>query len=72
MALPIRWSAHKKLLRQGTESERTAAGKGDADLDLFGQTAAVRIKRGTAKRGTPGWAKAMTQAKRQAKRYANP
>src|SRR5271169_6471019 len=52
--------------KQGTESDRTAAGKGDADLDLFGQTAAVRIKRGTAKRGTPGWAKAMTQAKRQA------
>ncbi len=28
------------------------------------------MKRGTAKRGTPGWAKAMTQAKRQAERYA--
>jgi hypothetical protein len=56
--------------KQGTESDRTAAGKGDADLDLFGQTAAVRVKRGTAKRGTPGWTKAMTQAKRQAERYA--
>ena len=56
--------------KQGTEDDRTAAGRGDADLDLFGQTAAARVKRGTAKRGTPGWAKAMTQAKRQAERYA--
>jgi hypothetical protein len=56
--------------KQGTESDRAAATRGDDDLDLFGQTAAVRVKRGTAKRGTPGWVKAMTQAKRQAERYA--
>lgn len=43
---------------------------GQDDLDIFGQTAATRVKRGTARRGTPGWAKAMTQAKRQAERYA--
>src|SRR3546814_12623015 len=39
-------------------------------LDLFGQTASARLKRGTARRGTPGWAKAMVQAKPQAERYA--
>ena len=56
--------------KQGTEGDRRRAVGGEADLDLFGQTAATRVKRGTAKRGTPGWAKAMTQAKRQAERYA--
>ena len=56
--------------KQGTEGDRRRAVSGEADLDLFGQTAATRVKRGTAKRGTSGWAKAMTQAKRQAERYA--
>jgi len=53
--------------KQGTEGDRRAAVSGQEDLDLFGQTAAARVKRGTAKRGTPGWAKAMTQAERYAK-----
>jgi hypothetical protein len=56
--------------KQGSEGDKAAAAKGDADLDLFGQTAAIRVKRGTARRGTPGWAKAMVQAKGQAERYA--
>ena len=56
--------------KQGSESDRLAANKGDDDLDLFGQTASTRVKRGTARRGTPGWAKAMVQAKGQAERYA--
>ena len=56
--------------KQGSESDRLAADKGDDDLDLFGQTASARVKRGTARRGTPGWAKAMVQAKGQAERYA--
>ncbi len=56
--------------KQGSEGDRAAAAKGEDDLDLFGQTASVRVKRGTARRGTPGWAKAMVQAKGQAERYA--
>lgn len=56
--------------KQGSEADRAAAEKGDDDLDIFGQTASVRVKRGTARRGTPGWAKAMVQAKGQAERYA--
>lgn len=56
--------------KQGSEGDRAAAGRGEDDLDLFGQTASVRLKRGTAKRGTPAWAKAMVQAKGQAERYA--
>ncbi|MDB5710368.1 MAG: putative methyltransferase [Sphingomonas bacterium] len=56
--------------KQGSEADRAAEARGDADLDLFGQTASTRIKRGTARRGTPGWAKAMVQAKGQAERYA--
>ena len=56
--------------KQGSEADRAAADKGEDDLDLFGQTAIARIKRGTARRGTPGWAKAMVQAKGQAERYA--
>ena len=56
--------------KQGSEADRAADARGDADLDLFGQTAATRVKRGTARRGTPGWAKAMVQAKGQAERYA--
>lgn len=56
--------------KQGSEGDRVAAQRDEQDLDLFGQTAAVRVKRGTAKRGTPGWIKAMTQAKGQAERYA--
>jgi hypothetical protein len=56
--------------KQGSEADRAAADKGEADVDFFGQTAAARVKRGTARRGTPGWAKAMVQAKGQAERYA--
>lgn len=56
--------------KQGSEADRAAAGRGEDDLDLFGQTATARLKRGTAKRGTPAWAKAMVQAKGQAERYA--
>lgn len=56
--------------KQGSQSDHVAAERNELDLDFFGQTAAVRVKRGTAKRGTPGWVKAMTQAKGQAERYA--
>ncbi len=56
--------------KQGSEADRTAADKGEDDLDIFGQTAKTRVARGTARRGTPGWAKAMVQAKGQAERYA--
>ena len=56
--------------KQGSDADRAAAERGEDDLDLFGQTASVRMKRGTARRGTPGWAKAMVQAKGQAERYA--
>ena len=56
--------------KQGSDADRRAAERGDDDLDLFGQTATARMKRGTARRGTPGWAKAMVQAKGQAERYA--
>ena len=56
--------------KQGSEADRAAAQAGEDDLDLFGQTATARLKRGTARRGTPGWAKAMVQAKGQAERYA--
>ncbi len=56
--------------KQGSEADRAAASKGEDDLDIFGQTASARVKRGTARRGTPGWAKAMVQAKGQAERYA--
>ena len=56
--------------KQGSDADRRAAERGEDDLDLFGQTATARMKRGTARRGTPGWAKAMVQAKGQAERYA--
>ncbi len=56
--------------KQGSDADRAAAERGEDDLDLFGQTATARMKRGTARRGTPGWAKAMVQAKGQAERYA--
>ncbi|MGY4454050.1 hypothetical protein ACVWZR_008710 [Bradyrhizobium sp. i1.3.1] len=56
--------------KQGSEADRAAVERDELDLDLFGQTAATRVKRGTARRGTPGWVKAMTQAKGQAERYA--
>ena len=56
--------------KQGSEADRAAAEKGEADLDIFGQTAAVRVKRGTAVRGTPAWSKAMDSARGQAERYA--
>ena len=44
--------------KQGSEADRAAADNGEDDLDIFGQTANTRVKRGTARRGTPGWAKA--------------
>jgi len=56
--------------KQGSDADRAAATRGDDDFDLFGQSATARMKRGTARRGTPGWAKAMVQAKGQAERYA--
>lgn len=56
--------------KQGSDGDRAAAARGEEDLDLFGQTASARLKRGTARRGTPGWARAMVQAKGQAERYA--
>lgn len=56
--------------KQGSAADRAAADKGEDDLDIFGQTASARVARGTARRGTPGWAKAMVQAKGQAERYA--
>ena len=56
--------------KQGSDADRKAAEQGEADLDIFGQTAATRFKRGTAKRGTPTWSKAMVEARGQAERYA--
>jgi hypothetical protein len=56
--------------KQGSQADRAAAERDELDLDLFGQSAAVRVKRGNARRGTPGWTKAMLQAKGQAERYA--
>lgn len=56
--------------KQGSDADRKAAELGEADLDIFGQSAAVRFKRGTAKRGTPAWSKAMVEARGQAERYA--
>lgn len=56
--------------KQGSDADRKAAEQGQADLDIFGQTAAARFKRGTAKRGTPAWSKAMVEARGQAERYA--
>jgi hypothetical protein len=56
--------------KQGSDADRKAAEQGEADLDIFGQTAAARFKRGTAKRGTPTWSKAMVEAREQAERYA--
>ena len=56
--------------KQGSDTDRKAAEQGEADLDIFGQTAAARFKRGTAKRGTPTWSKAMVEARGQAERYA--
>lgn len=56
--------------KQGSDADRAAAESGDLDLDLFGQSASQRVKRGTALRGTPAWTKAMVQAKGQAERYA--
>lgn len=66
------YNRHSFILeaKQGSEADRAAADKGEDDLDIFGQTASARVKRGTARRGTPGWAKAMVQAKGQAERYA--
>ena len=56
--------------KQGSDADRRAAEAGQDDLDLFGQTAAKRMKRGTARRGTDGWTAAMIAAKGQAERYA--
>ena len=56
--------------KQGSDADRKAAEQGEADLDIFGQTAATRFKRGTARRGTPAWSKAMVEARGQAERYA--
>ena len=56
--------------KQGSNADIRAAKAGEADLDIFGQTAAARVKRGTARRGTPGWSKAMVEARGQAERYA--
>ena len=56
--------------KQGSNADRKAAASGEDDLDLFGQKASERVKRGTAKRGTPSWSKAMVEARGQAERYA--
>lgn len=56
--------------KQGSDADAQAAQNGLADLDLFGQTAEQRLKRGTARRGTPSWTKAMVEARGQAERYA--
>lgn len=56
--------------KQGSEADKAAAARGEDDLDIFGQSASARVKRGTARRGTPGWTRAMLQAKGQAERYA--
>ena len=56
--------------KQGSDLDRAAIDSGSLGLDLFGQTAAARVKRGTARRGTPGWTRAMMQARGQAERYA--
>lgn len=56
--------------KQRSDADRRAAEAGQDDLDLFGQTAARRMKRGTARRGTDGWTAAMIAAKGQAERYA--
>lgn len=55
--------------KQGSDADRKAAESGEADLDIFGQTAAARFKRGTAKRGTPAWSKAMVEARGQAPQH---
>jgi hypothetical protein len=54
--------------KQGTDADREAATRGEADF--FGKPASEKLKQGTAKRGTPGWASAMFKAKGQAERYA--
>lgn len=54
--------------KQGTDADREAAKRGEPDF--FGKPATEKLKQGTAKRGTPGWAAAMIRAKGQAERYA--
>jgi hypothetical protein len=54
--------------KQGTDADREAAKRGEADF--FGKPATEKLKQGTARRGTPGWAAAMLKAKGQAERYA--
>ncbi len=56
--------------KQGSDADRKSAAAGQEDLDLFGQDAKTRVRRGSARRGTPNWAKVMVQAKGQAERYA--
>ena len=48
--------------KQGSDADRRAAEAGEEDLDLFGQSAARRMKRGTSRRGTGGWTAAMIAA----------
>jgi hypothetical protein len=54
--------------KQGSDADREAAKRGESDF--FGKPASEKLKQGTAKRGTPGWASAMFKAKGQAERYA--
>lgn len=54
--------------KQGSDADREAAKRGEADF--FGKPASEKLKQGTARRGTPGWAAAMFKAKGQAERYA--
>ncbi|WP_353208691.1 DNA methyltransferase [Sphingorhabdus sp.] len=54
--------------KQGTDADKAAASRGEADF--FGKPISEKLKQGTARRGTPGWAAAMIKAKGQAERYA--
>ena len=54
--------------KQGSDADREAAKRGESDF--FGKPASEKLKQGTARRGTPGWAAAMFKAKGQAERYA--
>lgn len=56
--------------KQGSDADRAAVARGEDDLLLSGLTPSAKLKRGTARRGTPGWLKAMHQAKGQAEFYA--
>ena len=54
--------------KQGTDADKAAARRGESDF--FGKPISEKLKLGTARRGTPGWAAAMIKAKGQAERYA--